>query len=172
MSVIFEISEPTKATFGTVGPAGQRVFYLQARDHAVLITLKLEKQQVAALSTHLGEALQDLLRPGHLPEGDELELDPFVEETFVVGSLAVAYDEESDRIVIIADERTLEADDDDEEERTEARIAMTREQAAALAMRGASLVSAGRPPCPLCGFPLDPRGHACPRTNGHTAPIP
>ena len=166
MSELYEISEPVKVTFGTVGPAGQRVFYLQARDTAVLITLKVEKQQAAALATHLGAALQDLRRPAHIPEGDELDLDVFVEETFTVGSLAVAYDEELDRIVVIADEAVAE----ESEEGAEARIAMTREQAAALAIRGVQLVDAGRPPCPLCGYPLDPRGHSCPRTNGHAAP--
>ena len=167
MSEIFEISEPAKVTFGTVGPAGQRVFYLQARDTTTLVTLKLEKQQAGALASHLGEALGELGRPGHIPEGDELELDVFVEVTFVVGALGVAYDEEADRIVIIADERV----DDEDDEGSEARIAMTREQAAALAIRGTQLVEGGRPPCPLCGYPIDPRGHSCPRTNGHSAPI-
>ena len=50
-------------------------------------------------------------------------------------------------------------------------ILLSREQAAAFAIRATSLVEAGRPPCPLCGFPLDPRGHDCPRTNGHRAPL-
>jgi uncharacterized repeat protein (TIGR03847 family) len=167
MNELYEISDPIKVTFGTVGPAGQRVFYLQARDSIVFVTLKIEKQQAAALSSHLGTALQDLQRPAHIPEGDELDLDVFVEETFVVGSLAVAYDAETDRIVVIADERVAE----DEDDGSEARIAMTREQAAALAIRGTQLVEGGRPPCPLCGYPLDPAGHSCPRTNGHTAPV-
>ncbi|MHB8593573.1 MAG: DUF3090 family protein, partial [Acidimicrobiales bacterium] len=43
-------------------------------------------------------------------------------------------------------------------------------QAAAFAIRATSLVEAGRPPCPLCGLPLDPSGHQCPRTNGHRPP--
>ena len=45
-----------------------------------------------------------------------------------------------------------------------------REQMAALAIRATSLVSSGRPPCPFCGYPIDPRGHACPKTNGHRPP--
>jgi uncharacterized repeat protein (TIGR03847 family) len=51
-----------------------------------------------------------------------------------------------------------------------ARLAVTRQQAAALAERGEELVTAGRPRCPLCGSPLDPDGHACPKTNGHGPP--
>jgi len=29
------------------------------------------------------------------------------------------------------------------------------------------LCRAGRPPCPLCGAPIDREGHICPRHNGH-----
>src|SRR5918911_1512081 len=36
-----------------------------------------------------------------------------------------------------------------------------------LPAHAAELVSAGRPPCPLCGRPLDPQGHMCIKTNGH-----
>ena len=35
-------------TAGTVGPPGQRVFYLQAGAAAQLVTLRCEKQQVGA----------------------------------------------------------------------------------------------------------------------------
>ena len=59
----------------------------------------------------------------------------------------------------------------DETSASMARFTITREQAAALAIRGTELVEAGRPPCPLCGNPLDPSGHVCPRTNGHRPPV-
>jgi hypothetical protein len=36
-----------------------------------------------------------------------------------------------------------------------------------LLRRLSQIVSAGRPPCPLCGLPLDAGGHVCPRQNGH-----
>lgn len=39
--------------------------------------------------------------------------------------------------------------------------------ASAFARRCAAVVSAGRPPCPFCGRPLDPGGHLCPRANGY-----
>ena len=63
-------------------------------------------------------------------------------------------------------------DEDEEAESVHVlRIALTREQAAAFAIHATRLVEAGRPPCPLCGLPLDPSGHACPRTNGHRPPV-
>jgi uncharacterized repeat protein (TIGR03847 family) len=52
-----------------------------------------------------------------------------------------------------------------------ARVSVTREQASAFAIRATLLVESGRPPCPLCGLPLDPSGHDCPRTNGHRPPV-
>lgn len=165
MSEFYEFAAPTLVTVGTLGPPGQRVFYLQVEERGTVLTMKVEKQQVAALAVHLGELLQDLVRPGHLPDGDELELRSFADADFVVGTLGVAYDATSDRLILLAEERVPEG-----ETASEARLALSREQAAALAIRGTQLVEAGRPPCPLCGYPLDPRGHACPRTNGHHAP--
>ena len=165
MSSALRLSSPS-ARSGP-GEPEQRVFYLQARVREGVdgaLTLKVEKQQVGALAQHLGELLKDLSRPGHLPEGDELELDPFIETAFIAGAIGVAYDAVADRVIVVVEERV------EDEEPSEARLSLSREQAAALAIRGTQLVEAGRPPCPLCGFPLDPSGHACPRTNGNRTP--
>jgi uncharacterized repeat protein (TIGR03847 family) len=166
MSELYELSSPDRVTVGTTGVIGQRTFYLQAREGTTLVTLKVEKQQVGALAHHLGELLQDLARPGELPSEEELALEDFGEPEFIVGTLAVAYDVSLDRIMLLLEERV-----DEDESGDEARFAISREQASALAIHGTQLVESGRPPCPLCGFPLDPRGHACPRTNGHQPPL-
>ncbi len=47
------------------------------------------------------------------------------------------------------------------------RVTITAAAARAFAKRALQLVTAGRPPCPLCGLPLDESGHICPRQNGH-----
>ena len=185
MTEDFELANPDRVTVGTIGPVGERVFVLQVREGRMLKTLKVEKAQVSALARFLGRMLAELERPGELPSGGELALEPFDEPDFVVRSLGVSYDDELDRIILVADEidRTetetsvetlfgLAEDEEPEAEEGESvRLAMTREQAAALAIRGTELVEAGRPPCPLCGYPLDPRGHVCPRTNGHRPPL-
>src|SRR6516164_2656914 len=49
------------------------------------------------------------------------------------------------------------------------RVRISPAAARAFAERALQLVSAGRPPCPLCGLPLDVSGHVCPRQNGHRA---
>lgn len=163
MSQSFELLDVDKFTVGAVGEPGQRLFVLQARAGTQVVTLKLEKVQVAALAAHLGAMLQDLPRPGHLPE--DLELEEPTEPEWVIGSLGASYDEVLDRLLLVADEAVREG-----EEQAEARFGLTREQVAALAVHGTRVVAAGRPPCPLCGYPLDQRGHDCPRTNGHRPP--
>ncbi len=163
----YELETPERVTVGTIGEVGQREFYLQARQGTQLVTVKVEKQQVRALAESLGRLLQDLPRPGELPADDALDLEHFEEVHFVVGTLAVAYDVNADRVVLLMEELV----GGDETDADEVRLSMSREQAAALAIRGTQLVESGRPPCPLCGFPLDPRGHACPRTNGHRPPL-
>jgi uncharacterized repeat protein (TIGR03847 family) len=160
MSGSFELPDVDHLTAGTVGPPGQRVFYLQAGHDGRVVSLRLEKGQVAALCRYLHELLADL--PPVEPAGADMDLiEPVVAE-WVVGSLGVSYDEEDDRVLLVAEELVEEG-----EEGAEARIRATREQVAALTRHGNAVVAAGRPPCPLCGAPLDPEGHMCVRLNGH-----
>lgn len=178
MSASFEFADPSKVTVGTVGPPGQRTFYLQARDAARVMTLKVEKQQVAALSELLSELLSDLPTPGSPPAADHLELEEPVLAEWAVGTLQLAYDAGADRVVLIAEEvgepAEQEAEPLDADERGDrgaiARLVVTREQALGLVRRGEELVSSGRAACPLCGYPMDPAGHSCPKTNGHRSP--
>ena len=182
MSESFDFDEPSLVTVGTEGLPGRRLFFIQARQGNQLATLKMEKVQVAALAAWIAKILEDLARPGHLPDDAELEPETFIEPAWAVGSLGGSYDAEADRVLLVAAE-VPDEDDDDEESGEEdddamllggrgatARIRATREQMAALAIRATRLVESGRPPCPLCGYPLDPMGHQCPRTNGYRPP--
>lgn len=163
MSESYDLADVDKLTVGTLGDPGRRVFLLQARQGPQVVTLKLEKSQTAALGAYISRMLEDLPSPSVLPE--DLELEEPAEPEWVVGSMGVAYDEVLDRLVLVAEEAVGE-----DEEAARARFSLTREQVAALARRSAQLVEAGRPPCPLCGYPLDPAGHVCPRTNGRRPP--
>lgn len=179
MTESFDFGEPAHVLPGTVGQPGSRTFFLQAREGAVVGSFKVEKQQVAALCEYLGGILADLPptdAPGTLPTIGAEEPGGLA---WVVGRLAVAYEEADDRIVIVAEE-FLEIDDDDLEaldlddpatliaagyEPSTARFSLTRAQVAAFIAVGEELVRSGRPPCRLCGQPIDPEGHACPRLN-------
>lgn len=47
------------------------------------------------------------------------------------------------------------------------RVRVSAATARSFVERAARVVASGRPPCPMCGQPLDPQGHICPRRNGH-----
>ena len=148
---------------GTIGPVGDRLFLLQCRQGPTLLTLKIEKQQVSVVAEYLARIVKDQPRPGHLPE--EIPLEEPTEPDWAVGTIGVSYDDAEDRIVLVIEELVP-----DEETGAIARLSISREQAAAFAIQATKLVESGRPPCPLCGSPLDPSGHECPRTNGHRPP--
>jgi uncharacterized repeat protein (TIGR03847 family) len=163
MSEGYDLSSPERITVGTVGPVGDRLFLLQFRQGPVQLTLKIEKQQVAVLADYLARIVKDQERPGHLPEESGLE-EP-TEPAWVVGTVGVSFDEAEDRVILVIEERVPE-----DETGAIARLSVSREQAAGFAIQATRVVESGRPPCPLCGSPLDPSGHECPRTNGHRPP--
>jgi uncharacterized repeat protein (TIGR03847 family) len=163
MAESYDLGEVEHLTIGTVGPPGERVFYLQAGTVSQLVTLKLEKAQVAALVRYLGTLLADLPPPATLPSSLDL-IEP-VEAEWVIGTLGVSYDEDTEQFVLLVEELVEEG-----EEGAMARITATRDQVAGLVLHSAEVVEAGRPPCPLCGEPLDAEGHVCVRLNGHKRP--
>jgi uncharacterized repeat protein (TIGR03847 family) len=164
MNEPLDLGDLDRFTVGVVGTVGRRLFLLQCTSGSVTLTVKVEKQQVSVLAEYLVRLLGDLPRPDDVPT--DMELNDVTEPRWVVGTLGVSYDEDTDRIVLVAEELVAEEEDGDV-----ARCSITRAQAAAFAIRATGLVEAGRPPCPLCGLPLDPAGHECPRTNGHRPPI-
>ena len=158
MNYVF--SSPDRIMVGTRGEVGARLFLLQAREGRRLVVVKCEKQQLAALAQWLGVAITEMGRPGHLPE--DLSLEPEYEPDLVMGDVSLAVDAEAHHVDVVIDS----ADDDDQ-----LLLTLSAEWAGALAIAIVRLIEAGRPPCPLCGGPLDARGHDCPRSNGHRAPL-
>ena len=192
LSASYDLESPTRVTVGAIGPPGKRVFYLQARQEEQLMSLKLEKEQVLFLAGGLTEVLADLAAPSAVPSESDLELEEPVEAEWAVGSMQLAYDGATDRVLLIAKEVGAEGDDEDAPASGEespgslggfpvegievgglstavARVALTREQAAGVMEHGKRLLRGGRPPCPLCGYPLS-EDHSCPKTNGHRPP--
>lgn len=158
MNYVF--NEPDKIMVGVRGEVGNRLFLFQVREGRRLAIIKCEKIQLAALAEWISQVLGELGRPGHLPEDFTLEAE--YESDFVAGDIAVSLDEEARAIDV-----TIESVEED----STLSVRLTREWAAGLAIAIVRLVEAGRPLCPLCGGPLDPKGHDCPRTNGHRPPI-
>jgi uncharacterized repeat protein (TIGR03847 family) len=128
------------------------------------------------MAQFLAEILADLPAADATAEQDQDALVEPVLAEWPVGTLQLAYDSASDRIVILAEEIGAAAEGEGEEEDEDeavaadlgaARLGITRASAAAIVRVGSELISAGRPTCALCGRPMDPEGHSCPRTNGH-----
>ena len=162
MSASFDFERPDHFTAGAVGAPGQRVFYLQAAEGRTLVTLKSEKEQVRALGEYLSTVLERAADAGDARPTNLALLEP-VEEAWAVGTIGVGYDEASGRVVVVL----TGVVEEEGEEGPSARFALTRAQAAAFVNRAQELMRGGRPICPMCSGPIDPGGHACPRSNGH-----
>lgn len=163
MSRSFELDAPDHFTAGALGAPGQRVFYLQAREAATLVTLKCEKEQIGALGDYLASLLAKLPAVGEPLAHEPRLLEP-IDVAWIVASLGVGYDEGQDRIVIVVNELVEE---DSEDKPASGRFRITRAQAAAFVERARALIKAGRPICPMCSQAKDPSGHICPRSNGY-----
>ncbi len=163
MSQSFDLQSPDLFTAGAVGPSGQRVFYLQARESGSLVTLKTEKEHVRGLAEYLEGVLAKTPVASEEVPGNLALLEP-IDPAWSVGAIGVGYDEAEDRIVVVVNELMGE---DESEEGATARFRVTRAQAAGLVVRARELMKASRPTCQVCGGPIDPGGHLCPRRNGH-----
>jgi uncharacterized repeat protein (TIGR03847 family) len=178
---IIVFDPPDRFITGTIGQPGNRTFFLQAVRGSQVVSVALEKVQVSALAERLAEVLAAVHAGGVEvadPESEPEEVTPLEEpliELFRVGTLTLTWDGEDERVVVEArsmgeddeEEDDEEVDDSDPEGPDILRVRLTARQAFAFVKRAVKVVGAGRPPCPLCGEPLNPEGHICPRRNGY-----
>ena len=184
-TVIHSYDPPERFVAGTVGPPGGRTFFLQARSGARVTSVALEKQQVSVLAERIDELLDELIRNGEgegtIPAVSPVALDdngpleqPIVEE-FRAGTMTLSWDATDERIVVevfpyaeesVVEPGTPEEEIDDPEPEELLVVRLPAGLARAFSKRAQAVVSAGRPPCPFCGGPVDPAGHLCPRANG------
>lgn len=174
MSLRVDLDPVGRVTAAAVGEPGSRTFFLQARKDDLVVSMVLEKQQVALLATHIDELLERVGTPeGPSPDPDALDLESPLEPDFRIGRIGLGYDGDRDLVLLQCDEFVPEDEDDVENEPLErddvgrVRMWATREQMYALARRGEREVAGGRPTCSMCGQPIEPEGHFCPRSNGH-----
>ena len=171
-----ELDPVTRLTADAIGEPGSRTFLLQAASGSAQVTLLVEKDQVRVLAERVIAWLPELAadRPEdpaevRAAEAGDLHLVEPTEPDFRVGQLALRYDRERDRVIVVATELLPEAAEEQVQapEAREVRLWVTRPQLRVMARHGAQVVERGRQPCPLCGNPLDPTGHVCPAQNGH-----
>ena len=185
MPVVHAFDPPERFVTGTVGEPGSRTFFLQARSGTRVVSVALEKQQVAALAERVDELLDEVMGsetstaviPAVAPLGmqDTDPLEQPIDEEFRAGTMTLSWDPDDERIVIEVFPYTEAAvvspeqvDQDFEEPEPDEVLLVRLEAGAARAFvqRTEQVLEAGRPSCPFCGNPIDPDGHLCVRANG------
>ncbi|MDO5627771.1 MAG: DUF3090 family protein [Mobilicoccus sp.] len=168
---VIDFDPPERFVAGTVGPPGQRQFYLQASVDGRVSTVALEKEQVSVLAERMDSLIEE-----YAPEdtrellADNAPLDMPVDEEFTVGAMRLDWNPGGRRLVIHLVPVGEEVDEDTDLAHLDVaclRISLSVAAARSFARRSHQVVAAGRPPCPFCGAPLDPTGHICPRANGY-----
>ena len=166
MSFFFDSVERFVA--GTVGQPGERAFFIQARNSNRLVTVAIEKLQVAALAERLEIIINDLRKNDSdirqlTTEVDDAPLELPIDSEFEVGSISMSWDESSQLISI----ELFEIATDEAENQDYLRVNLSISMCSAFIKRSKALIAAGRLPCPFCGIAIDPQGHLCPRANGY-----
>jgi uncharacterized repeat protein (TIGR03847 family) len=170
---------PDRFLAGTIGQPGEREFFLQVADGRRIFSVACEKQQVAVLADRLGSLITEVAKrfdvdaPTLSSGAGDLTLTTPVDAEFRVGTMGLAWDGEESQVIVellalseeeVGEDIVLE----DREDGPDAlRVFLSLAEAQDFARRAELVVSAGRPPCPLCANPLDPEGHICPRLNGY-----
>lgn len=182
------VGQPGQRTFFLQAKEGPRITSVALEKQQVLILAeRVDELLDEALRQSGGDATIPAVAPVGLGDKEPLE-QPIVEE-FRVGTITLSWDSEAGRVVIelfpVSDEEVVVSTDDvdgieEDDGHGEVEVSLEVEVAAdevlvvkldpgyarAFVLRAQSVVSAGRPPCPFCGGPLDPDGHLCPRANG------
>lgn len=183
------VGEPGDRAFFLQARGGGRVVSVALEKVQVSLLAEKLEELLSEASRRFGVDLPEL--PAALTSDNE-PLETPVDEEFRVGTLGLAFDVDTATVVIEAiaageaevqlttddeddeeddDEEADDVDPDDEDEPDDdldrLRVRLTPEATRAFIDRARRVVAAGRPPCPLCGQPLDPAGHLCPRHNGY-----
>lgn len=167
----WSFDQPDRFVVGTIGAPGEREFYFQIRQKNILISLATEKAQATALAERITTIIREIKKSAPLSAVnpapvDDQPLELPLDSEFVVGAIGIAFDPSLLEIEISF--RAEDADEvEDEASGPVVEIHLDLSMALAFAQRTMALVAAGRPLCPFCISPIDPRGHLCPRANGY-----
>ncbi len=164
-----------------IGKPGRRRFRLFARAHGRTAGLWIEREQLQALADAIdqvlaqiagGEVFRNLLptqaaevpgAPSDFPDHPDIE--------FQIGELSLGFDERDNALAVLA--TPLEMVEEGGEMRSRRSdepgfaARFNRDQATTLSQHIQNILNSGRPRCNLCGAPLGPEPHACPKQNGH-----
>lgn len=159
-----ELDPIDEIAVATIGDPGARNFFLCAKSHGRTLTLACEKAQVQALVVRLHQLLESQGIEAEKKSELRTTLQPG-EPEWKVADMGLGYHESRGMFVIVASEAaTAEGKPDDAA--STVRFWLSAEQVQAFSRQAEAVLTAGRPPCPRCGLPIDPSGHPCPAANG------
>ena len=166
-SIKYPLGTLSHVSAETFGEPGQRTFRLVLESGPARSLVWLEKEQLYQLGMGLREAVgrqtESEREQGSAPTapgwaGGETTIE------FKAQVLSGRHDQETNSFYLQAEGGQEESGDEPDS----VSFWITVAQAASLAEESLRICAAGRPPCFLCGLPIDPRGHVCPRANGHS----
>lgn len=174
--VIYRHQPATRFIVSAIGEPGERQFFIQVKSSEGLNSVTLEKTQVIALTKRFEELIRELRR-GKLATAadlsaaaavDNLPMELPIDQDFQVGVISITWEKDLVFVNIQAISQDEDLILDDLDSGPDLIIATLRiDQVKGFCERAKSIVNAGRPACPFCGLPIDPRGHLCPRANGY-----
>ena len=154
----------------TFGEPGKRTFRLVTASGLARSYIWLEKEQLFQLGIHLQEATRTLSEQDRLKESSPTEPawdggEELVE--FKAQRMVLKYDVAANSFNLQAFAGDDSEGDEPEGEGASVSVWISPTQADGLYREALRICAAGRPPCFLCGLPINPEGHVCPRANGH-----
>lgn len=174
--VIYRHQPATRFIVSAIGEPGERQFFIQVKSSEGLNSVTLEKTQVITLTERFEELIRELRR-GKLATAadlsaaaavDNLPMELPIDQDFQVGVISITWEKDLVFVNIQAISQDEDLILDDLDSGPDLIIATLRiDQVKGFCERAKSIVNAGRPACPFCGLPIDPRGHLCPRANGY-----
>ncbi|PKB83095.1 MAG: hypothetical protein BZY88_03245 [SAR202 cluster bacterium Io17-Chloro-G9] len=158
----------------TFGEPGQRTFRLNLDAGEAHCTVWLEKEQLFQLGVYLQDAVEAISEEekGRESQPQEQEWSGGGEEVdFKAGQMLITHDKPANSFYLLAYEREnpeAEPSETETQDPVSVSFSISPTQAQALSEDALRICAAGRPNCFLCGEPINPEGHVCPRSNGHT----
>ncbi len=151
------------------GQPGQRTFRLRfLGSQSESVSLWVEKEHLRALALAIQQLLAQVKFADQPREVDPAQFPEPPEREFRVGVMGIGFNPPDRTMVLQVSELGV-----GEEEEPTIRVELTLEHCASLARQIDEIIAGGRPVCPLCGLSIDPSGHSCIRSNGHSdQPVP
>jgi len=158
-----EFGEAVSVDAEAIGQPGQRRFRLMVKSVDQTAALWMEKQQLQGIGDWIAEMLkkEDESNPA---TPVDVEPDPFgaiFDIELQVVQIGLGFNEDAKLFAIQA----FDVQSSAAEPALQCHVSLA--QSRVLVRTIERVIAGGRPICPLCGSPIEPEGHMCPKSNGH-----